>query len=391
MALTKAKVSFVEGVDGAVLTGAMPAVDGASLTGIAGMTKTTSDPLITSNPATGVGTVWLNKSTSELFGCTDATTDENVWVNIGGGAGYVHDASSFQGEIAGFISSGHGGGAYTNNIFRFSFIQDGNATDHGDLSKIRYQASGSSSSTHGYTCGGYGPNPGLSASRNEIDRFAFSSSSNATQVGTLSATKRRCSGQSSSTHGYNSGGDAPPPVDLIEKYSFASSSTVSNVGTMTIAKASCAGQNSSTHGYNSGGTFVDGVPQPYNVIDNFPFASDTNATDVGNLTVSKVGGNGGCSSTTNGYHCGGYLPAPVATTRVIEKFSFASTNNASNIANLLTAQTGVTGTSAVNYGYVCGGGSSNNEIQKFTFAADADSTDVGDLVLGMEQGCGQQF
>ena len=93
MALTKAKVSFVEGLDGAVLTGAMPAVDGASLTGIAGMTKETSDPLITTNPATGVGTVWLNKSTSELFGCTDATTDENVWVNIGSGAGYAISAA----------------------------------------------------------------------------------------------------------------------------------------------------------------------------------------------------------------------------------------------------------------------------------------------------------
>jgi len=37
------------------------------------------------------------------------------------------------------------------------------------------------------------------------------------------------------------------------------------------------------HGYTSGGTTV----AYSDVIDKFPFASDTNATDVGNLTVAR--------------------------------------------------------------------------------------------------------
>ena len=78
MALTKAKVSFLEGVDGSALTGAMPAVDGSSLTGISGMTKVTSDPALNTNPSSGVGTTWVNKSSGEMFVCTDATAGENV-------------------------------------------------------------------------------------------------------------------------------------------------------------------------------------------------------------------------------------------------------------------------------------------------------------------------
>ena len=49
--------------------------------------------------------------------------------------------------------------------------------------------------------------------------------------------------------------------------------------------ASC----STTHGYNHGGAYP-GV----NIIDKFPFASDTNSTDVGDLTVGRgytFGGN----------------------------------------------------------------------------------------------------
>ena len=53
------------------------------------ITKSTSDPLITTNPAGGVGTMWLRTTTGEMYCCTDATTDNNVWTNIGGGTGNI--------------------------------------------------------------------------------------------------------------------------------------------------------------------------------------------------------------------------------------------------------------------------------------------------------------
>ena len=51
------------------------------------MTKSTSEPATDTNPSGGVGTVWLRTTTGEMYCCTDATTDANVWTNIGDGTG----------------------------------------------------------------------------------------------------------------------------------------------------------------------------------------------------------------------------------------------------------------------------------------------------------------
>ena len=40
----------------------LPAISGASLTGIESATVSTSDPVITTNPSGGVGTKWINKT-----------------------------------------------------------------------------------------------------------------------------------------------------------------------------------------------------------------------------------------------------------------------------------------------------------------------------------------
>ena len=50
-------------------------------------TTATTDPLVTSNQA--VGHFWINSTSGEAFVCTDATTDDNIWTNIGGGSGDV--------------------------------------------------------------------------------------------------------------------------------------------------------------------------------------------------------------------------------------------------------------------------------------------------------------
>jgi len=48
------------------------------------------------------------------------------------------------------------------------------------------------------------------------------------------------------------------------------------------------GQSSSTHGYTTGG----GYPTPTNVIQKFSFSSDADATDVGNALVAVEGQQG---------------------------------------------------------------------------------------------------
>jgi hypothetical protein len=70
----------------------------------------------------------------------------------------------------------------------------------------------------------------------------------------------------------------------------------------------------SVAGFMSGG----GAPGGYtNTIDKFPFAADTNATDVGDL-VTATGFFAGNSSSTSGYKAGGFPRTP--THSAIENF-----------------------------------------------------------------------
>ena len=50
-------------------------------------TTSTSNPTTSSNKE--VGHTWLNKSTGEMYCLTDATTNANVWTNIGDGTGHI--------------------------------------------------------------------------------------------------------------------------------------------------------------------------------------------------------------------------------------------------------------------------------------------------------------
>ena len=79
-----------DGSNGQVLTtngsGTLSFADAASAFGdLTDVTVATSDPALNTNPSTGVGTLWLNKNSGNLWCCTDATTDNNYWTNIGKG------------------------------------------------------------------------------------------------------------------------------------------------------------------------------------------------------------------------------------------------------------------------------------------------------------------
>ncbi len=75
------------------------------------MTKSTSEPATDTNPSGGVGTVWLRTTTGEMYCCTDATTDANIWTNIGGGSGNISPSYAVDFlAIGGGAGSGYGGG-----------------------------------------------------------------------------------------------------------------------------------------------------------------------------------------------------------------------------------------------------------------------------------------
>ena len=82
--------------------------------------------------------------------------------------------------------------------------------------------------------------------------------------------------------GYTSGGFVPN-VNTIDKFPFASDGNATDVGNLTQARFFVVGQSSDAYGYTSGGF----APPQVNTIDKFPFASDGNATDVGDLTQAR--------------------------------------------------------------------------------------------------------
>ena len=84
--------SQVTGLASSKLTGVLPALDGSALTGLTEhtqITKSASDPTLTTNPSDGLGTIWCNTTTGNMYVCTDITTNSNIWINMGKGTGDI--------------------------------------------------------------------------------------------------------------------------------------------------------------------------------------------------------------------------------------------------------------------------------------------------------------
>jgi hypothetical protein len=294
-------------------------------------------------------------------------------------------SSPLLGTVAGYTSGG-GIPSAINTIDKFPFSTNANATDVGDLTQPRWGLAGQSSTVSGYTSGGFVP-PGV----NTIDKFPFSTNSNASDVGDLTQGRYRTVGQSSAVSGYTSGG-GPGPVNTIDKFPFSTNSNASDVGDLTVSRAMPAGQSSSVSGYASGGWVPGGPIGFYNVVDKFPFSTDSNATDVGDLTVSRQAPTGQ-SSSESGYSSGGATPAaPTLYVNTIDKFPFASNANASDVGDLTVARYTAAGQSSTASGYTSGGSYPvSNTIDKFPFSTNSNASDVGDLSQSRSVSAGQQI
>ena len=186
--------------------------------------------------------------------------------------------------------------------------------------------------------------------------------------------------------GYSAGGGPAPGslTNVIEKFSLSTDSNSSDIADLSLARSDTAGHVSGTHGYTAGG--YDGGLR--DVIDKFPFASDTNATDVGNVTVARYGLTGS-SSSTHGYSSGGDINGSGANSNIIDKHSFAVDSNATDVGDLTITKRASAGHSSVTHGYNAGSRPTNNTIDKWPFASDTNATDVGDLTLSRTYPAGQ--
>jgi trimeric autotransporter adhesin len=188
------------------------------------------------------------------------------------------------------------------------------------------------------------------------------------------------------TYGYTAGGIGAaytPSYNVIDKFLFASNANATDVGNLTSVLWSASAQQSLTYGYISGGGTGNGTnPTGTNRVQSWPFASNANTVWTGAYITAMKHNVAGASSSTDGYIMAGFLNASTQH-GVIEKFPF-STNASSAQTGLLTLARFAPGSnSSATRGYAVGGatspGVSQNVIDKFPFAAGGNATDVGDL------------
>ena len=402
-------------VDG---SGNLPAIDGSLLTGIVSFTKSASDPAIDTNPSAGVGAEWVNTTSGEVYLCTDATAGANVWTNVGPGTGNVEPIPGYQGDAYGYATGGYnqyGSPLYHNEIQKYSFTSDANGTDVANLVAGNNAQGGHSSTTHGYNCGGNshtGPNW---TTDSIIEKFQFSNDADSVDTtADLFDPRIEIGTTQSDTHGYQQGGQNEPggttaQTDTISKFPFASSANGTDVGNLTVdiasgsglGKARCGGCSSATHGYALGGLTWHAPAGPVinyalNAIERYSFASDGDGADVGNLTQIVAVAYGCSSSETHGYLCGGYVyggvnNSPVGGyTNVIEKVAYASSSNATDVGDATISRGSQMASTSTTHGYVAGGYNSwptqLNVIEKYSFTTDGNATDVGDLAVATNIG-----
>ena len=371
----------------------IPALSGANLTNVPGPTVSTSDPAIDSNLT--LGKKWINKTSGEVYICTDATAGANVWTNVGAGSGDIEPFPAW-GTQYGYMCGGRiGQSPVSTYIQRYSFASDGNAVDSANLIGENFQSKASSSATYGYVHGGANPWP---TAINVIQKFNFSTQANATDIGDLTVARYHVATSQSAISGYSAGGQnatSPAEKDVIDKFPYASDANATDVGNLIIGQAYVSGHSSLTHGYKTHGTLATSGPQTGangygDAIEKFPFATDSNSSDVANMLAGRYLC-GGTQSSSHGYKAGGRDGS--VQYNEIEKFTFASDANSTDVGNLLLTMGYTTCSASTTHGYASGaytGSAASDSINKWTFSSDANATDVGNLLVADYGGAGTQ-
>lgn len=397
--ITSEKISSVSADK---LSGALPALVGTSLTGInypatVDVTTDASDPTRSSNKP--VGSLWVNSTSGEMFVCTVDTTDDNTWMNLGGGEGNIVYTPPFGWKATSYINTA---GGYTGSNFltidRFDVSSNTDAIAVGDLAEYGGGCC-SNSETHGYIAGGWANAGAAAANTNNrsdrIEKWAFASSSSGSLTGTLSQGITETSGQQSLTYGYLSGGrdqTGSGAINEIQKYAYASDgNSIDHADLIGTTNYDPAGLSTDTHGYNMGGkcsgfegnTFgaVDGGAS--NVIQKFPFASQTNSSDIADLAF-RCGGVKGSGNLTHGYIHGGYKQGPSSGyTTDVQKFDYSSEATATVIGNLAANKAWHTGGNSETSGYIISGEPSpyTKSIEVFEFANDTTIVDIAEVTV----------
>jgi hypothetical protein len=163
----------------------------------------------------------------------------------------------------------------------------------------------------------------------------------------------------------------------IQYITITTTGNATDFGDLSVTRNDSGGCASSTRGLFMGGytmpSYVDS-----NVIDYITIASTGNATDFGDLTQSASAGTA-FNSSTRGVRAGGYIGSY---TNTIDYVTIASVGNATDFGDLTVARGYTAGASSTTRGLTMSGfgGSANNTIDYVTIASTGNATDFGDAV-----------
>ena len=177
-----------------------------------------------------------------------------------------------------------------------------------------------------------------------------------------------------STYGYDVGGNVTNAG--INRYPFASDTNATDVGEVISSshlQYEGTGTCSATYGYTVGGQQPPSPTNPSNNILRFPFTSPEGvASDVGQLTATTRLCCGGISDLANDR---GYNVGDITDKTMMNRYPTVSPGNATDVANLATSRFWGAGSSSETDGYVIGGETpaDTDVIEKFPFASNASS------------------
>jgi hypothetical protein len=223
-------------------------------------------------------------------------------------SGSLNNIRAASGQGVASPTHGYAGAAAVYNYLRceterFAFVSDGITTILGGTQYFAASACEFASLVSGFIAAGNinasgSPTPTPPATNTwgtrAIQKYMFASEADAAQVGDTTLSRFLLSGLSSPSHGYTAGGVSPTPVvryRMIDKMSFATEGTSTYVGDLTANNGSTGAVTSVNNGYVLGGATSNNPPAPVtatNAIDKFPFATDSNATDVADLTQNII-------------------------------------------------------------------------------------------------------
>jgi len=292
------------------------------------------------------------------------------------------------GRGRGVIAGGYSDPAYTNTIDFITISTTGNAKDFGDLTLLRqFIGGGCSSSVRGIFEGG--ANPGSPNATNIIDYVTISATGNAFDFGDLIQQRFYNGSCSSSTRGVTGGGNngngfGSISIGSIEFTTIATLGNAVSFGNLTSARQQVGSCSSPTRGLFASGANVDAVPgTKTNTIDYVTIATQGDALDFGDLTITLPFGVGSLSNQIRGIFAGAYV-SPTQS-NVISYVTIASKGDAQDFGDLTGIRAEAAGVANSTRGVIAGGYSAPARITAMdyiTIATLGNATSFGSLTLG---------